>query len=273
MLTSVVAALVPLSVEPIIYQEFVDLGFQIATKLLSAIAILLILRIVIKIAGRLTQRALVRVEPTLSKFLIHLVRILILALGILAMMDAVGVHVTSLVAILGATGIAVGLALQGTLSHFAAGVMLITLRAFEVGDVIEGAGVTGTVDEIGIFNSIILTADNIKVIIPNSNLFTTTIKNITAMATRRVDLEINIGDRDITPTIDLLLELTQIHPKVIIEPTPVCHVLSISQLGTVLYLRPWCRAEDYEQVRSELLQKIKETLFSSISTTAGTTTQ
>jgi len=249
------------SFEPVVYQEFVDLSFQLATKLAASIVILLLVRVTIKIARRVTRRALIRAEPTISKFLVQIVEILLVALGGLAVMDAVGIHVASLVAILGATGIAVGLALQGTLSHFAAGVMLIVLRAFEVGDSIEGAGISGTVDAIGIFNTTILTADNVKVLVPNSNLFTTTIRNTTAMGTRRVDLEIDIGDRSISTSIDLLLELTQAHAQVLADPPSTCHVHSISPNGTILYLRPWCKTQDFDRVRSELLQKIKESLI------------
>jgi len=242
-------------------KNLIDLGFQFGTKILSAFAILLFTRYAIDLVARVTRRAFSPVEPTLRKFLVQASEILTLVVGIVAFLSALGIQATSLVAVVGAAGLAIGLALQNTLSHFAAGVMLLNQRPFEVGDFIEGpSGVKGVVDAIGIFSTTVVTPDNVKITVPNNNLFSNILKNTTAMGTRRVDLKIDIGDRPIEPTIILFLSLVQPHPLVLDRPSTTCNVLSISPKGTVLYLRPWCRAEAYEQVHSEVQQLVKEAL-------------
>ena len=242
-------------------KNLIDLGFQLGTKTVSAFAILLFTRYAIDLVARVTRRAFSPVEPTLRKFLVQASEILTLVVGIVAFLSALGIQATSLVAVVGAAGLAIGLALQNTLSHFAAGVMLLNQRPFEVGDFIEGPqGVKGVVDAIGIFSTTVVTPDNVKITVPNNNLFSNILKNTTAMGTRRVDLKIDIGDRPIEPTIILFLSLVQPHPLVLDRPSTTCNVRSISPKGTVLYLRPWCRAEAYEQVHSEVQQLVKEAL-------------
>lgn len=242
-------------------KNLIDLGFQFSTKLLTALLIIVLTRYAIDLVARATRRAFSPLEPTLRKFLVQASEILTLVVGIVAFLSALGIQATSLVAVVGAAGLAVGLALQNTLSHFAAGVMLLNQRPFEVGDFIEGpAGVKGVVDAIGIFSTTVVTPDNVKIIVPNNSLFSGVLKNTTALGTRRVDLKIDIGDRSIDPTIILLLSFVQPHPLVLDHPKTTCHVASISAKGTVLYLRPWCRAEVYEQVNSEVQQLVKEAL-------------
>lgn len=242
-------------------KNLIDLGFQFSTKLFSALLIIVFTRYAIELVARGTRRAFSFVEPTLRKFLVQASEILTLVIGIVAFLSALGIQATSLVAVVGAAGLAVGLALQNTLSHFAAGVMLLNQRPFEVGDSIEGpAGVKGVVDTIGIFSTTVVTPDNIKIIVPNNSLFSGVLKNTTALGTRRVDLKIDIGNRSIDPTIVLLLSFVQPHPLVLDYPKTTCHVASISAKGTVLYLRPWCKAEVYEQVHSEVQQLVKEAL-------------
>jgi small conductance mechanosensitive channel len=249
-----------IEVTSVFNQNLVNLGFQVGTKILWALGILLLTRYSVNWVGRLTKRAFSPVEPTLRKFLVQAAEILTLVIGIVAFLNTLGIQSSSVVAIVGAAGLAVGLALQSTLSHFAAGVMLINQRPFEVGDFIEGAGVAGVVDTIGIFSTTLVALDNTRITVPNNNLFTGVLKNTTAMGTRRVDLEIDIGDRPIEPTIILLLSWVQPHPLVLDNPKPTCHVSSISPTGTVLYLRPWCTTEAYDLVRSEVQQLVKEAL-------------
>ncbi len=242
-------------------QKLLDLGFQVGTKLLWALGIIILTRYAITIVGHATRRAFSPVEPTLRKFLVQAAEVMTLVVGIVALLSALGIQATSLVAVVGAAGLAIGLALQSTLSHFAAGVMLLNQRPFQVGDFIEGPqGVKGVVDAIGIFSTTVVTPDNIKITVPNNNLFSGVLKNTTALGTRRVDLKVDIGDRPIEPTIILLLSLVQPHPLVLDYPKTTCHVALISPRGTTLYLRPWCRAQVYEQVHSEVLQLIQEAL-------------
>ena len=242
-------------------QKLLNLAFQVGTKVLWALGILLTTRYAIILVGRATRRAFSPVEPTLRKFLVQASEILTLVVGIVAFLSALGIQAASVVAVVGAAGLAIGLALQNTLSHFAAGVMLINQRPFEVGDFIEGpSGVKGVVDTIGIFSTTLVTPDNVKITVPNNNLFSGILKNTTALGTRRVDLKVDIGDRPIEPTIILLLSLVQPHPLVLDKPKTTCHVFSITPRTTILYLRPWCTSEAYEQVHSEVQQLVQETL-------------
>lgn len=243
-------------------RNLIDLAFQVGTKSLWALAILLLTRYAVELVGRATRRAFSPVEPTLRKFLVQGTEVLTLLVGIVAFLSALGIQAASVVAVVGAAGLAIGLALQNTLSHFAAGLILINQRPFQVGDFIEGpSGVKGVVDAIGIFSTTVVTQDNVKITVPNNNLFSGVLKNTTALGTRRVDLKIDIGNRPIEPTIILLLSLVQAHPLVLDHPSTTCHVADISAEKTTLYLRPWCRAQAYEQVRSEVQLLVKEALL------------
>lgn len=239
-------------------RNLMNLGLQIVW----ALVILLMTRWTVSFTRPIIFRLLKYTEPTLQKFLLQITGIMIWAVGAVAALNTIGIQTTTVVAVIGAAGLAVGLALQNSLSHFAAGVMLVSFRPFEVGDAIEGATVSGTVDSIGLFSTTIVTPDNVRITVPNSNLFSGTLKNNTIMGTRRVDLRIDIGMRSIEATITHLLSLVQPHPLVLREPRPTCHVETISPTGTTLYLRPWCAATHYEQVKGEILQLVQEYLQS-----------
>ncbi|MDX2243738.1 MAG: mechanosensitive ion channel family protein [Leptolyngbyaceae cyanobacterium bins.302] len=243
-----------------LYQVLSGMAVVLFPRIVWAILILLLTRFAIGVSRQVSRRFLNPVEPTIRKFFIQTAEFLTLIVGLVAALNILGIQTTTLVAILGAAGLAVGLALQSSLSHFAAGVMLVSFRPFEVGDFIEGAGVAGVVDSIGIFSTTVITTDNVKIVVPNNNLFTGTLRNTTAMGTRRVDLEVNIGDRAIEPTITHLLSLVQPHPLVLSHPKTTCHVATLTPEATILYLRPWCSTEAYEQVKSEVQQIIKEAL-------------
>ncbi|OLP19882.1 mechanosensitive ion channel protein MscS [Leptolyngbya sp. 'hensonii'] len=252
--------LLAVDVPTVITTDLARLAIPVATRCLWAIGILIITRFTIRIVNRLARQTLGRMEATLRKFLVQVAEILTLMVGILAALNALQIETTTVVAVVGAAGLAAGLALQGTLSHFAAGVMLIILRPFEVGDVVEGAGVEGMVDGIGLFSTTLITADNIRITVPNSNLFSTTLKNKTVLGTRRVDLEIGIGDRPIDATIRDLIKIAHNHTLVLPEPQPTCEVTAVAVDNTVLTLRPWCQAEHYAQIKSDLQKQIKELL-------------
>jgi small conductance mechanosensitive channel len=241
-------------------KKLIELGFQIIPQLLWAIGILLITRFAIGFVGSLTRRALSRTQATLRKFLVQAAEIAILVVGVVAALSQVGIQTTSVVAVVGAAGLAIGLAWQNTLSHFAAGVMLISLRPFEVGDDIEGGEVKGVVDSIGIFSTTLVTNDHVKIIVPNNKLFDGTLKNTTTMGTRRVDLKIDIGDRPIRSTMAELLEIAASHPLVLDDPAPTCLVGEITPDSAILLLRPWCASVAYEQVRSQIQQLVKESM-------------
>lgn len=244
-----------------VWEKTVALASQaIVLQIVEAVGILLLTRFAVSFIGRLTRRTLNPLEPTIRKFLIQVAELLTVLVGVIAFLNIWGIQTTSVVAVLGAAGLAVGLALQNTLSHFAAGIMLVNFRPFQVGDFIEGAGVAGVVDSIGLFSTTLVTPDHVKITVPNGNLFSGTLRNTTALGTRRVDLEIDIGDRPIESTITLLLSVVQPHPLVLDHPKTTCHVSFITPTSTTLYVRPWCNTEAYNHVRSEVQQVIKETL-------------
>jgi small conductance mechanosensitive channel len=255
---------------PDILQNFADILFQrsllsVVLHALWALVILMVTRWLATFSGRLTRTFFARfqvvIQPTLQKFLVQATGIMIWVVGLVAALNIIGIQTTTIVAVIGAAGLAVGLALQNSLSHFAAGVLLISFRPFEVGDRIEGAGVAGMVDAIGLFSTTVITADNVRITVPNGNLFSSNLQNKTVMGTRRVDLEINIGNQPIAPTITTLLSLVQPHPLVLDQPQTECQMGAITPEGaTILYLRPWCNADHYDQVRSEVLQLARETL-------------
>lgn len=244
-------------------KQLINLAFELLPGVFSAIAILVLTRFAIGLVSSVMNRALGRVEPTLRKFSIQVAETCTLIVGVLTALNAMGIAATSAAAVLGAAGLAIGLAWRDTLSHFASGVMLITVRPFEVGDFIEGAGVAGVVDEIGIFSTAIITPDNVKITVPNGRLFNDTLKNNTALGKRRVDITVDIGDRPVTSAMSDLRELAQSHPLVLQEPPPDCVVISFSRKETVLQLRPWCSSASYEKVRSDLQKTIVEELWQS----------
>lgn len=242
-------------------KPLVDIGVAIGPKILLAIILLIVTRFVARFAQSLSRQMLIKVEPTLQKFLLQMVGIITWVVGGIAALNLVGIETTTLVAIVGAAGLAVGLALQSSLSHLAAGIMLISFRPFEVGDAIESGSVSGTVDSIGLFSTAIVTADNTRIIVPNNNLVSGTLKNFTVMGTRRVELKVDIADRPLKPTIQSLLQLVERHPKVLTTPKPTSQLLSLTQgEKTIVALRPWCQAEDYDEVKGDLFISIKEYL-------------
>jgi small conductance mechanosensitive channel len=241
-------------------EHLIGLGFQILPKLLWAAATLVLTRWIAKFGRRLSRQLLDRIEPTLQRFLTQAISIVIWIIGSVAALSAMGIETTSLIAVIGAAGLAVGLALQNSLSHFAAGILLISLRPFEVGDSIDGGGVSGTVESIGLFSTTIVTADHVRITVPNGSLFSGILRNQSALGTRRVDIKLNIADRPIQPTIDQLLEIVQSHPFVLLNPPPTCVVIHLRPAQTLISLRPWCPSGEYDQVRSDLLLKIQAIL-------------
>jgi len=234
-------------------------------------AVKLILALVIYNAGKwiagLLTRWLVKlmqardVDPTLVTFLSNLTHAILLVAVILAALDTLGLPVTSLLAVVGAAGLAVGLAMKDSLSNFAAGVMLVMFRPFIKGDFIEAAGVNGKVEEIRIFNTVLVTADNKQVIIPNGQVTAGTITNYTAKEIRRVDLVIGVGyDDDLKAARDVLTRVCTSHPKVLSDPALSIFVLNLGDSSVEFAVRPWARTEDYWTVWGDVLEQGKAEL-------------
>jgi len=228
--------------------------------ILLALAIFIIGRWLAHWLANLAEKAMLkgRVDETLARFLNKLIFYALLTAVVIAAADQIGIKTTSFVAILGAAGLAIGLALKDSLANFAAGVMLILFRPFKVGDVINAGGVTGTVKVIDIFSTIIRTADNQKIIVPNSAITKGVITNINAESTRRIDLTVKIGYRDdMHQAKKILTELVQAEKRILANPTPVIAVLELAESGVQIVVRPWVNTADYWDVRFALTEKIK----------------
>ena len=232
-----------------------------ALSLLKAVAVLVIGLWVIKIFGKgfatfLDKRDM---DESLKPFLKSLFKNILLVLLVLSVLGVLGIPMTSFVAIVGAAGLAIGLALQGTLQNFAGGVIILTLRPFKVGDYIEGAGMAGTVKEIQIFNTVLNTPDNVRVIIPNGQISNDAVKNYSAEETRRVDLVFGIGyEDDIRKAKDLLTQMVNSDDRILKEPAPQVVVAELADSSVNFKVRPWVNSADYWDVYFDLHQRVKE---------------
>lgn len=229
-------------------------------KIVTAIAIFFIGKMVAKMAASLLEKALTKsgTDTMLVGFLRNIAYSVLLIAVLLAAVDSLGVNVTSLMAILGAAGLAVGLALKDSLSNFAAGVMIIIFRPFNIGDYITAGGTSGVVDEIGLFATMMHTGDNQRIIVPNSAILGSNITNSSALPTRRIDLVIGIGyDDNIGQARDIILAILQADERILADPEPGVAVAELGDSCINLNVRPWVNSGDYWTVRPYLLEAIK----------------
>lgn len=242
-----------------------EVGALISKWGLKALGALVVLFIGMKVAGWIRDRTTSwmdgRVDKTLVPFISNLVYYMLLAFVGVGVLGMVGIQTASMVAILGAAGLAIGLALQGTLSNFAAGVMLLFFRPFKVGDLIEAAGTLGVVEEVGVFSSTFKSLDNIKVVIPNSQIYGAVIKNYDGFETRRVDLVMGIGySDDIGVAIKTIEGILANNDKVLADPAPKVAVSNLGESSVDLVVRPWCATADYWDVYFGVTKAMKEGL-------------
>ncbi|OUR83566.1 mechanosensitive ion channel protein [Cycloclasticus sp. 46_120_T64] len=229
-------------------------------KLIAALAIFIIGKLLASLIKSGIGKAMTKAksDPILISFTSNMVYAALLAFVIIAALGQLGIQTTSFIAILGAAGLAIGLALQGSLSNFAAGVLMIIFRPFKQGDFIEGAGVAGVVEEIHIFNTVLRTGDNKTIIIPNASLMNNNIVNYSSKPTRRLDLVIGIGyDDDIKKAKNVLSELMQQEPRILKEPAPTLGLLELADSSVNFAVRPWVNSADYWAVHFDLLENIK----------------
>jgi len=220
-------------------------------------------RIVAGAVRRALRRRLERsgADPALVPFFSGTVYYLVLAAVIIAVLGLFGIQTASLIALLGAAGLAVGLAMQGTLSNFAAGVMLLAFRPFRPGDYVDAGGTAGTVKEIGLFATELATPDNVKIIAPNAAVWGHVIRNYSANDTRRNDLVVGIGyGDDIARALETIRSVLDADPRVLADPEPVVAVSELGDSSVDLVVRPWCTKDDYWALRFDLVRKLKEAL-------------
>lgn len=230
-------------------------------KVVAAIAIFIIGRWVAKAVRNLISRLMAKsdVDETLNKFITSLSYVALLAFVIIAALNQLGVQTASFVAIIGAAGLAVGLALQGSLSNFAAGVLMIIFRPIAVGDYIEGAGVAGTVEEIQIFTTQLATPDNKTIFVPNAKLMGDNIVNYTAKGTRRVDFTFGIGyGDDIDKARQVIGQIIAADERIMKDPAPDVMVSELADSSVNFAVRVWTSAGDYWNVYFDTLEKVKK---------------
>jgi small conductance mechanosensitive channel len=201
------------------------------------------------------------VEPTLVNFLTSLFYYTLIVLVVVAAAGRLGINTTSFLTIIGAAGLAVGLALKDSLSNFAAGVMLVLFRPFAIGDVVSTAGITAKVEKITIFNTLFCSPDNQLIIVPNNKIISDIITNINAKDTRRIDLVVGISySDDIAQTRNILKGLAEADSRILTDPAPTIAVAELADSSVNLVFRPWVKTGDYWDVRFDLTEKIKYSL-------------
>lgn len=212
---------------------------------------------VVKVLGKLLRK-IDGIDEILVKFLENIAYYSLITAVILAALNKLGITTTSFLAILGAAGLAVGLALKDSLGNFASGVMIIIFKPFRVGDFVTAGGVTGSVSEVGIFNSVFVTGDNQRIVVPNSSITSGSITNVNAFDTRRVDLVVGISyDDDIKKAKDLITNLLTSHEKILVDKGITVAVSELADSSVNFVVRAWVNTPDYWEVRFFLIENIK----------------
>ncbi|MCZ6709909.1 MAG: mechanosensitive ion channel [Gammaproteobacteria bacterium] len=240
----------------------IELLMTYAPKLILAIVVLILGLWLINRIVRLISKGMERsnTEPTLAKFFSNLASIGMKALLLISVASMIGIETTSFIAVLGAAGLAIGLALQGTLANFAGGSLILMFRPYRVGDFIEAQGVAGTVAEIRIFNTIIKTVDNKVITVPNGSISNGIITNFSAEATRRVDFVFGIGyDDDIGKAKAILDRLANEDDRALSDPAPLIVVSELADSSVNITVRIWVNAADYWGLYFDLTEKVKLT--------------
>jgi small conductance mechanosensitive channel len=243
-----------------IIAKVTEFGTLYGIKIIGSILIFIIGKWISKVIVRFTQRLMLKakVDETLTKFLANLMNVLLLIVVVLAALNSLGVNTTSLVAILGAAGLAIGLALQGTLSNFGAGVLLIIFKPFMVGDFIDAGGAMGVVEEINIFNTKFKTPDNKVIIVPNASIIGGNITNFSAKDTRRVDLTFGAGyGDDLRRVKEELMNIITEEKRVLNDPEPFVAVSELADSSVNFLVRIWVSSSDYWAVYFDMIEKVK----------------
>lgn len=240
-----------------------DLLIQYGVNIISAVLILFIGNFVVKMIANSVAKVLEKksMDKAVVEFIHGIVRYLLLVIVLIAALSRIGVQTASVVAVIGAAGLAIGLALQGSLSNFAAGVLIVAFRPFKSGDYVEVGGVAGSVEAIQIFQTVLKTPDNKMVVVPNSGVIGSPITNYSRHATRRVDLVIGVSYKaDLKQTKQVIRETLEKDPRILKDPDMTIGVLALADSSVNFVVRPWCNTADYWDVYFDSTQAIKEAL-------------
>lgn len=246
-----------------ILQKVSEYLAEYGLKVVGALAIFVVGRWVAKLLSRLAAKALAkaRIDKTLVRFTENLSYVVLLVFVVVAALATAGVETTSFIAVLGAAGLAIGLALQGSLANFAAGVLMIIFKPMKVGDFVEIGGIKGTVQEIQIFNTLIDTPDNIRAIIPNAKVTSDNIKNYSTNGTRRVDLVIGVSyEDDLKKAQEAMERVLAGDDRVLKDPPAKVAVFELAESCINFFVRPWVKEADYWDVYCDTTGRIKMAL-------------
>jgi small conductance mechanosensitive channel len=240
-------------------------GPGVLFKIFLFLLILFVFKVIAKILGRITKAAVasskLKISALLRDFFVSIVAKTTFFVGLLIAISTIGIDIGPLLAGVGVLGFVIGFALQGTLSNFAAGIMILLYRPYDVGDAISAAGVTGKVDSMSLVSTTVLTPDNQQVIVPNNSIWGGVITNITANPTRRVDLTVGVGyDDNLDKAQQVLMDIVTSHPKVLDEPEPAVKVANLGESSVDFVVRPWSLTSDYWEVYWDLTKTIKQRL-------------
>jgi len=236
-------------------------GVDFAINLLTAVIIFYVGRLIVRILTNGLRKVMEKqdVDMTLVTFVSNLVGMVLLTFVIIAAVSAIGVQTTSFIAVIGAAGLAIGLALQGSLSNFASGVLIVLFRPYKVGDWIEAAGISGTVEEVQILTTVLKTADNKQVIVPNSQIMDSIITNYSAKETRRVDMVVGVSyEDDLDKVRKTLEELVAADDRIFDDPPCTIAVSELADSSVNFVVRPWAATADYWGVKFDLTEAIKK---------------
>ncbi len=254
------------SVDAVMLAKLTDLAGSLAINLTIASLILVATVVAAKWAARLTRRGLMRVrgfrhDPTVLSFAVQVVRVVVYIIGFIAVLQRLGVQTTSIIAVLGAASLAVGLALQGTLSNVAAGVLLLVLRPYKVGDVIDIGGVAGSVQRLDLFTTQMSNANNHKIVVPNSKVLGDVILNLSGQKTRRIEINFTVGySEDLNAARAVLVAVAEAHGKVLDDPAPWTGVTGLLDSAVQITLQAWVSSGDWWQTQADLMQGGKEAI-------------
>ncbi len=247
---------------------FLNLGqneqfIEYTTTFLAALIFFVAGHFIAKIVANITRRIMTRwgSAELLKKFVGKIVYLLVFSIPFIAGLEVLGLNITTVLAVFGAAGLAIGLALKDSLSNLAAGVVIAVLGPFRPDDFVEISGMTGTVTTVTLFSTILTTTDNKLVIIPNNSIINNPITNYTAKTERRIDMTIGVSyDDDLQKVSEICERILQNHPQVLTKPEPLVLLTDLADSSVNFAVRPWAKTDDYWTVRAELLTSIKQEL-------------
>ncbi len=260
-ITTAVAEIDWATVPQLLQDKGIDLGIDFGIRAATALAIFLLGKFFIGMLVKAITKVMQTqdIDKTLMTFVANLVRISLMVVVVIAAIGALGVETTSFIAIFGAAGLAVGLALQGSLSNFASGVLIVLFRPYRVGDFIEAAGIAGVVEQVQILTTILKTGDNKQIIVPNSQIMNSIITNYSAKDTRRIDMVVGVSySDDLDKVRKTIEELLQAESRILDEPAVTIGVSELAESSVNFVVRPWVSTADYWGVKFDLTEAIKK---------------